>query len=226
MTPRSTTDGRAKRWDEHNARRRSAVLDTAVEVISENGTGVTVKQIAERLGIPRPVVYRYFDDRRHLDEQIRARILEMLVPQLADALQPEGTVGDTVQRAVGAYLAWIERHPNLHRFLGAGNPRERQSDSPVVTSARSVVAGQITGLLASALDKAGQPIDYARPMAFGLLGLADGAVNGWRSDNASKLNAEDLGSMLTGSILTLVQHTAATFDIDLKPDTPMQDLLG
>lgn len=211
-------DGRAKRWDKHNADRRNAVLDAAVEVIEAGGIDVTVKDVADRMGVPRPVVYRYFDGRADLDEQIRARILDSLVPELADAMRPDGTLEQTVERSLRAYLTWIERHPNLHRFLGSG--------SAVVTHARSAVAGQVGELIAAGLHVAGQSTDYARPMAFSLLGLVDGAVNGWRSDTGSTLSATDVQRLASQAVLTLIEQMAGTFDIALTRQTPLRDVVG
>lgn len=211
-------DGRARRWDKHNADRRNAVLDAAVEVIEAGGIDVTVKDVADQMGVPRPVVYRYFDGRKDLDEQIRSRILQTLVPELADAMQPDGTLEQTVDRSLGAYLDWIERHPNLHHFLGR--------DSAVVTHARSAVAAQVSDLIASGLHVASKPTDYARPMAFSLLGLVDGAVNGWRSDTGTTLSAADVQRLTSQAVLTLIQQMASSFGIALTPQTPLREVLG
>lgn len=48
------------RWDKHNSERRTKILDAAVELIEESAAGVevSVKEIADRAGLARSVVYR------------------------------------------------------------------------------------------------------------------------------------------------------------------------
>lgn len=221
-----TTDGRSKRWEAHNARRRVEMLDAAIATIEAEGIEVSVRQIAERLGVPRPVVYRHFNGRQDLDEQVRGRILEMLLSELEPTLRPDGTVRQTIRRAVGTYLRWIERHPRLHHFLGTGPHRERGGGSRVVAGARSAIGGQLSELLAAALRGSGKDTAPARPMAFGVIGLVDGAVNSWRSDADSTLTAHDLEALLSESIVTLFVSNARLLGITIDPDTPASTLIG
>lgn len=112
-TPTRAADGRSTRWNGHKARRRADMLDAALTVIEENGTDISVQQIADRLRVPRPVVYRHFDGRTDLDDAIRRHILEALLAELLPRLRPDGTLRDAVRGAVGTYVGWVERHPNL-----------------------------------------------------------------------------------------------------------------
>lgn len=195
------------------------MLDAAIESIERDGVGVTVKQIAERLGLPRPVVYRHFDGRTDLDEQIRKRILEMLMAELEPALRPDGTVAEAVRHAVGTYLAWVDRHPHLHHFLGA-------SGSPVVGGARNAVVAQLTALFTAALDHFGKDASFARPMAFGVIGLVDGVVNAWRSDPASTITPADVTHRLADSLIALIGSNARALGIPVHADTPVRRLMG
>lgn len=134
-------DGRSTRWDGHKARRRTEMLDAALSVIEENGTEISVQQIADRLRVPRPVVYRHFDGRADLDDAIRRHIVESLMAELLPRLQPEGTVRELVRGAVGTYVGWVERHPNLHRFLAAADPHGESAT--VLAGARDRIGGRI-----------------------------------------------------------------------------------
>ncbi len=201
------------------------MLDAAIEAIERHGVGVTVKQIADRLGLPRPVVYRHFNGRTDLDEQIRARILEMLLAELEPALHPGGTVAEAVRHAVGTYLSWVERHPRLHHFLGTGRHHERASGSPAVSGARDAIAARLATLFTAALAHFGKDTSFARPMAFGVIGLVDGVVNAWRSDPASAVAPAEVTSRLADSILALIERNARSLGIPIDADTPVQELL-
>ena len=93
-------DGRATRWEDHKAERRIRILEAAMDAINEDGPDGGVQQIANRADVPRSVVYRIFTDRGDLDEQLRGRIIERLMADLAPTLTPEGTVGEAIARAV------------------------------------------------------------------------------------------------------------------------------
>lgn len=220
-----STDRRSHRWTEHKARRRDEVLDAAVAAVDEGGVDVTVAQIADRVGLPRPVVYRHFDGRKDLDEQIRRRILRRLLAELLPTLQPDGTVRQAVQHAIGSYVRWVHGHPNLHRFLGTGSHHEGPADSPAVSGARTAIGTQVAALFATAVRDYDVDPALARPMAFGVLGLVDGAVNGWRSDPGSSLTAADVAAGLTESVIALIEANARRFGVPITADTPVMAVL-
>ncbi|MFI6865475.1 TetR/AcrR family transcriptional regulator [Nocardia sp. NPDC050406] len=221
-SPRAA-DGRSTRWNGHKARRRADMLDAALAVIEENGTEISVQQIADRLRVPRPVVYRHFDGRADLDEQIRRHILESLLAELLPRLRPDGTVRDAVRGAVGTYVGWVERHPNLHRFLIAADPQAESSQA--LAGARDRIGGQLAVLFAGTLTRFGIDANRARPMAFGIIGFVDGLVNSWRADPASTLTSEQVEGILAESVLALMEGNARSLDVPLTRDSLVADLL-
>ncbi|QVI25057.1 TetR/AcrR family transcriptional regulator [Nocardia tengchongensis] len=198
------------------------MLDAALAVIEENGTEISVQQIADRLTVPRPVVYRHFDGRADLDEAIRRHILDSLTAQLLPRLHPEGTVRDLVRGAVGTYVGWVELHPNLHRFLAAADPHGESSTA--LAGARDRIGGRLADLFADALNRFGIDRNRARPMAFGTVGFVDGVVNSWRA--APTLSSEHIEGILTESVLSLLEGNARSLDVPLTRDTVVADLLS
>ncbi|MEU7144491.1 TetR/AcrR family transcriptional regulator [Nocardia sp. NPDC046473] len=215
-------DGRATRWNGHKAQRRADVIDAAITVIEEHGVEVSVQQIADRLELPRPVVYRHFDGRTDLDEQIRRQILESLLAQIMPKLDPEGTVRDAVRGVIGTYVRWVERHPNLHRFIGGAAP---QGDSSLA-GARDRIGGRLADLFAIWLSGFGIDPGRARPMAFGIIGFVDGMVNSWRADPATTLSSDQVEGILTESVLALFEGNARSLGIPLERDVIVGDLLA
>ena len=61
--------------------------------------------------------------RDDLDRQIKSRIIEDLMVDLAPTLSLEGTIGTSISRAVNTYVAWIVAHPRLHQFAGRRSTR-------------------------------------------------------------------------------------------------------
>lgn len=216
-------DGRATRWHGHKARRRAEMIDAAIEVIEEHGVEISVQLIAEHLALPRPVVYRHVGGRAELDALARRRILELLLAELLPALQPEGTLKDAVRGAVGTYLNWIERHPNLHRFLGEAPPQD--GEPATLAGAGREVGGQLADMFAATLARFGIDPARARPMAFGMVGLVDGVVASWRAEPEPVLTADQVQGILTESVLSLFEGNARSLGVPLQRDSLVTDLL-
>jgi len=214
-------DGRSTRWDAHKAQRRVEVLDAAVAAIEQDGPGVGVKQIAERVGVPRPVVYRHFKDRADLDEQIRQRIIESLMAELDPTLRPDGTPIQAIRRAVVAYLDWIEQHPRLHAFLGAPSVGSR-----IVAGTKAAIASQAAELFAIALKMSGKDTNLAPSIATGIVGFVDASVNRWLADKRRTLTTAQLAQFLTCSIWAILDGNLKALGVEIDPDVPVGQLLG
>ncbi|TQF69110.1 TetR/AcrR family transcriptional regulator [Rhodococcus spelaei] len=222
--PRPESDGRATRWDDHKADRRDRILDAAMAAIDEGGADIGVKQIAERAGVPRSVVYRVFKDRGDLDEQLRARILERLMEHVTPGLTPEGTIEEAIANAVDNYLRWIVESPRLHQFLGIGSASHRTTGSRAVTGTKTAIAVQLSAMLDAILRTQGKDPALAETMAFGLIGLVDVSVNRWLSSSQSEVGIDQLADFLTVSIWQVLDGNLRRMGVTIDPTTPVSRL--
>lgn len=218
------TDGRATRWDDHKMRRRDRILEAALAAVEEGGTDIGVQQIAERAQVPRSVVYRIFADRGDLDEQIRLRIIEVMMSDVGPALTPHGTVQEAIELAVDTYLHWIVEHPRLHAFLGKGAPSSTSVGSRAVTGTKTAIGVQLGELLAGILDRRNVPSQLAEPMAFALVGLVDATVNRWLSQPEHPGPSEALAQFLRTSIWSVLDANLRALGVDIDPSTPVAEL--
>ncbi|MBE9375908.1 TetR/AcrR family transcriptional regulator [Saccharopolyspora sp. HNM0983] len=225
MLETTSGDGRTTRWDAHKAQRREDVLDAAVAAIEQDGPGVGVRRIAEEAGLPRSVVYRHFADRADLDERVRQRVVDALMTELAPTLRPDGTPEEAIRRAVDAYLGWIERHPRLHAFLGAGSGRPGPDSSRAVSGTKSVIAATVADLFTRLVRASGADTLLAGPLASGLVGLVDASVNRWLGDREGGLSAGELADYLTRSAWLVLDGNLRALGVELDPRTPVGDLL-
>ncbi|WP_158884946.1 TetR/AcrR family transcriptional regulator [Amycolatopsis anabasis] len=218
-------DGRSTRWDAHKVRRRLDILDAAIAAIEHDGPDVGVKAIAERVALPRPAVYRHFKDRADLDEQIRQRILDSLMAELAPTLQPDGTVIAAIELAVGTYLHWIERHPHLHAFLVAP-AHTTAGASRVVAGTKTEIAARAGEIFATALAANGKDTRLAKPTATGLVGFVDATVNRWLADEHRTLTTAQLAEFLTRSIWSVLDGNLRALGVEIAPESPVGEVLG
>ncbi|CAM3006628.1 TetR/AcrR family transcriptional regulator [Prescottella defluvii] len=218
------TDGRATRWDDHKVQRRDRILEAALAAIESAGPDVGVQQICERAQVPRSVVYRIFADRGDLDEQIRIRIVDVMMADLTPALTPHGTVRETIELAVDTYVKWIVEHPRLHAFLSKGSPSRRTVGSRVVTGTKTAIGVQLGALLAGILDRRGQASDLAESLAFALVGLVDATVNRWLSQSEQTVSSDELAQFLATSIWSVLEGNLHRMGIAVELSTPISEL--
>lgn len=219
-----TPDGRSTRWKDHKEQRRTRILDAALDAVDEGGAGVGVQQIAERAAVPRSVVYRIFKDRADLDEQLRARILDMMMSDLSPTLTPHGTVGETIAVAVDTYLRWIVKYPRLHHFLGRGSPSSKATGSKVVSGTKTAIGVQLGTLAGVVLEGRGKPTHLAEPLAFAIIGLVDVSVNRWLSQSGPKASSTELAEFLELSIWHVIDGNLRSLGIEVTLATPIAEL--
>ncbi|NLU69821.1 TetR/AcrR family transcriptional regulator [Streptomyces sp. HNM0574] len=225
---RAGVDGRSTRWNAHKARRQAEILDAAMAAVEEHGPHVGVQRIAERIGLPRSVVYRHFKDRADLDELIRQRVMGSLMAELAPALEPDGTVISSIRRSVDAYLGWVTAHPRLHAFLGAGSGRPT-GRSRAVADTKAAITVRTGDVFAGLLGAFGKDAGLAPSIASGLVGFVDATVNNWLSGKGRTGGApdtEELAEFLTCSIWAVLDGNLRRLGVELSPDHPVSDLPG
>lgn len=219
-------DGRSTRWDDHNAGRRARILDAAIELVQQAGGDVAVRDISARARVPRSVVYRIFRDRDDLDEQVRAEIVARLMRVLSPALEPHGTIRETINTAATTYVQWVSDNPLLHQFLGTGSARRGTTGSRVVSGTRTAIARRVQAMIEAAGARTGAHAALAEPLAFALVGLVDGSVNVWVNHAGARVTSRTLSEFLADSIWAMLAAHGPSLGFALTPDTPASEVLG
>jgi AcrR family transcriptional regulator len=113
-------------------RRRPQVLDTALEIAAERGlANVTMRDIASRMGVTRPVVYACFGTRGELLSALRDRETQSTLSSLSAMLPPQRT-GSIEQMFVDGFrilLTAVHDRPASWQIMFAADP------DPVLTDA-------------------------------------------------------------------------------------------
>lgn len=228
-TRQGRADGRHSRWDEHNAARRAHILDAAVALL-ESGTppaDVHVREIAERAGLGRPVVYRHFADRADLDRAVQARVLDLMRAEVEAAVGIEGTIDEIIYRIVFAYVGWAAAHPALHRVAvseqGAGATQLDQTVSEIAESVEALFTMALS-LIGVELDE--DDAEILDPLVFGLVGQAFGSVRRWLRRDPMVPDAAALARFLTDSIWFQIDGHARSRGLELDRTVPLERFFG
>lgn len=108
MPPRSTAQRARRTKAEQRAESMEQILDAAEYLFSKKGLyGVTLRDVAERVGIHTTLLHYYFRDKNHLFEEVFARRAPITSGRRMKALEEyERTAGDkvTVEGALRAFL--------------------------------------------------------------------------------------------------------------------------
>ena len=176
MTKRTERRPRPARPDREarRAERRTALLDAAVTVIRDKGPSVSMDAIAAAGGVTKPIVYRHFRDRAGLVDAVAERFVADLLGELRPALARSSDGRTLLADTVDAYLRFVEREPNVYRFL-----QHQPGDAVDVMGFAHHVAREVALVLGERLRAAGLDSGAAEPWAHALVGMVHLAGDWW-----------------------------------------------
>jgi AcrR family transcriptional regulator len=170
-------DGR----DDRRAERRTQLLSAAVSAIRELGPGATMEQLAKAGGVTKPILYRHFGDRDGLIAAIAERFSADLLTSVTTPLTADVDARDLLHSTVDSYVSFIERDPNLYRFM-VQHPPERNDGVPAMSGLVDLIARQVAQVAGARLRAAGRDSGAAVPWAYGIVGLVHQAGDWWVDD--------------------------------------------
>ncbi len=146
------TTARSRRGTYHHGNLRDALIDLAIELITQDGVAsFSIAEACRRLNVSPGAPYRHFADREDLLTEVAVRACETMTTHISQVV---GDATDPVERLVRASRAYVEfaaQHPALFAvlytkdvFLG-GNAKLIDAVRPVV-EAFLVPASAIPGI--------------------------------------------------------------------------------
>jgi AcrR family transcriptional regulator len=172
----------------HHGDLRRAVLDAAVEVITDAGpAAVSLRDLARRAGVSHGAPAHHFGDKAGLLTALAAEGYEMLADALQEARLRSG--GDFLEVGV-AYVRFAVEH-RAH-FEVMYRPELYRTDDPAVRSARARTGEALYGGVAEAVpDRDGLAVRSAGLAAWSLVhGFATLWINGALPDDLGTDAAE------------------------------------
>jgi AcrR family transcriptional regulator len=171
--------------------RRELVLEAALRVFSEKGYRASMGDIAQAVGITRPVLYYYVQSKADLFVEVTEaeimKLLQAVLPQSAGV----GAVPDILRSAVDAWLTYAHDNPESWRMLF----HIVREDHPEVAAARKrleeIAIGAVAVLSKTQREALEFPMEGVRARVAGQLLLWGGAaVIDWSLANPSVPRSE------------------------------------
>ena len=173
------TEGRLTRREEHRRLRGQRLLDAALEVIGREGPAVSMERLAFRLGVTKPILYRYFDDRSGLYRAVAQATLDRLMGELQAALAQPVEPRQLLSEVIDAYLTFIEREPQLYRFLMHRAVVEQAEAQITISNFIRDVGQAVSQTMGEQLHAAGADSAAAEAWAYGVVGMVQLAGDWW-----------------------------------------------
>ncbi len=126
----------------HHGNLPVALIDAAIELlVSEGEKGVTLRIVAERVGVSHTAPYRHFDDKSALLTAVAVEGYERLTHRLRLGRHGAKSAATALSRMAHAYLEFAEQHRRLFRLmLSRDDPRAAASAQQVGTTIKACLA--------------------------------------------------------------------------------------
>ena len=155
----------------HHGDLRAALVAAAVRQIEQSGAeAVSMKALAQSLGVSQPAPYRHFPDREALLVAVAVESFRAFSAALRAAAEA-ATARATLRAMAGAYVVFGREHVHLYRLMFAS----RLLPSSTPESELSVVAKESFELLLEAVRAGGAGAE-ARRAALGIWASLHGIV--------------------------------------------------
>ena len=124
--------------------RRTAILDSALEVFSRRGyNGASIDEIATAAGISKALIYEHFPSKKDLHVSLLERHTQEIFIRLAQTADTREPGEVRLRNGVNAFLEWSETNHDAFRLLF------RDTFEPEVAAVLDRLQNQATGAIAA-----------------------------------------------------------------------------
>ncbi|MGA1361764.1 MAG: TetR/AcrR family transcriptional regulator [Ilumatobacteraceae bacterium] len=174
--------------------RREQILSVALQAFARAGYhNTSMNDIAEQLGVTKPVLYQYFDSKRALYLELLDHVGRDLVSHVTRAAAAAGDNGrqKTVNGMV-AYFTWVDAHREAFSLVFESSGRVDEEFADIVKHFEDAAAAAIAPFITAPVSAEDQ-----RTFALGLVGMAE-AVSRHLIAQHARFDAERVGIAIAG----------------------------
>lgn len=173
--------------------RRNQILSVALSEFSRKGYHATsMLDIAQSIGVTKPVLYQHFDSKRALYLELLDALGANLISTIHNATANESDGRSQTEHGMISFFQWVVENEEAFNFLFAGSALVDEESADTVLRIEQAVADSITPLIAADIPEATR-----RTMAFGIVGMAEGITRQLLAQG-SPINPDALGHDVAG----------------------------
>ena len=183
------------------AQREEQILLVAEQVFAERGyQATTMEEVAERVGITKPLIYEYFGSKEGLLSACitRARTqLRQATEASWAAVGPDAPLAEVFRAGVRAFFDFIDEHANAFMLIQQEGAVASQA-SPLIESIRAQQSAATASTLAAAPGLASVPPELLEGYAEVIVGACE-RVAVWRT-RRPQVSAADAADLVVATV--------------------------
>jgi AcrR family transcriptional regulator len=165
--------------------RRRELLSALPRAIARIGPGASMEELANEVGITKPVLYKHFGSRAGLAEALTEQYLEDFHREVTAALQNVPNARAFVRTLLNSYFGFVERQRAFVAFIAVDlDPRELAEGSRTSVARRALSSG-LARVLEAALRTRGLDTSPAESWGLSLQLMIEGTAFTWLRDGGS-----------------------------------------
>ncbi len=151
--------------------RRDQLLAVALELFAQRGyRATTMDDIAEAAGVTKPLLYQHFSSKRALYLELVDAIAQNLLAAISRAVSEADGPRQQVELGFAAYFRLVVSHEAEFRLLYGRDHADDEELGRALRAVEDAIAEAIDPLIDAGLDP-----DHRRLLAYGIVGMAEGA---------------------------------------------------
>jgi AcrR family transcriptional regulator len=143
-----------------------------------------MEDVAREAGITRPILYRHFGDRDGLAQAVAQYFAGQLFEEMRSVLDKDfptagGDPRRVVEEAIGAFFSFVDKEPNLYRFVlhRAWNEDVRSKSS--LAGLVEILGQRIAVIVGEMLREAKRDSGPAEPWSVAIIGMVALTADWW-----------------------------------------------
>ena len=150
--------------------RREQILNVALTAFAKSGYHQTsMNDIADLLGVTKPVLYQYFDSKRALYIELLEHVGRDLVTHVTQEATSAGEDGrEKTMRGMVAYFSWVSANRDAFTLIFESSSRVDEEFADIVKQFEDAAAAAIAPLITAPVSA-----DDQHTFALGLVGMAE-----------------------------------------------------
>jgi len=162
--------------------RRSQLFGVALALFAERGfAATTMDDIAEAAGVTKPLVYQHFDSKRalylELMDVFSLQLVDRIVAATAEARGPR----EQVEVGMAAFFEMMVGNEQAFRLLYGRDAPDDPELGQALRRVEDTIAQAIDPLIDAGLDP-----EHRLLLAYGIVGMAEGATRHWIEGRADR----------------------------------------
>jgi AcrR family transcriptional regulator len=139
---------------------RAEILDATTELLLETGNAkaVSIRSVAQRVGVTSPSIYLHFEDKDALLDAVCGRYFEKLDEEMQRVAVDQPSTIDVLRAQGLAYVRFALKTPELYRIAMMGeSPQGSDVDMALNTSAFVHMCNTVESLMGEGIYPQGDP---------------------------------------------------------------------